>query len=171
MRTASTLRLALNFVAFQVGWLLCVLYTNLGAALVALALVLVHLRWLSPHPGQEALFILLGTLAGALLDSLWLGTGVLATTPVSPFAPVWLIALWALFMTTLNHSLAWLGRRRLMPFLLAPIAGPCAYWAAAKLGAVEFGDETAATLLLATGWLVLFPALLAIRKRFFPGLA
>ena len=171
MRAASPLGLALNFAAFQVGWLLCVLYTNLGAALAALALVLMHLRWLSLNPGQEALFILLGTLAGALLDTLWLGTGVLATTPGSQFAPAWLIALWALFMTTLNHSLAWVGRRRLLPFLLAPFAGPSAYWAAAKLGAVEMGDGAVATLLLAAGWFVLFPALLAVRKRFFPGLA
>ncbi|MDX1755012.1 MAG: DUF2878 domain-containing protein [Marinobacter sp.] len=170
MRPASTLSLVLNFAAFQLGWLVCVLFTNQLAAVAALLLVLAHLRWLSVFPGPEALFILLGTASGALLDSLWLGTGVLVTTPDSVLAPLWLVALWALFMTTLCHSLAWLGRRRVLPFLLAPIAGPCAYWAASGLGAVQLGDRVITTLLLAAGWLVLFPGLLTIRKRFFPGL-
>ncbi|MDC0661818.1 DUF2878 domain-containing protein [Marinobacter sp. SS21] len=170
MANRNALESVFNFAAFQAGWLICVLFTNLLAACAALALILVHLRWVSAVPATEALFILVGTLAGTVLDSLWLATGVLSTTPASSLAPLWLVALWGLFMTTLSHSLAWLGGHRVLPYLLAPIAGPAAYWAASGLGAVDIGDQMLATGLLAVGWMLLLPSLLSLRKRYFPSL-
>lgn len=161
-------RNVLNFILFQAGWLLCVLYPGRPAAFGAMALVALHLAVISRHRLAEAQFIGLGVVAGASLDTLWLNTGVLsAPTGALGVAPPWLVGLWAMFMTTVCHSLSWMDDRRWLPFLLAPIAGPFAYWSAAELGAVTLDQGALSLAALALGWLVLFPLLLWVRRTIY----
>ncbi|WP_228160573.1 DUF2878 domain-containing protein [Marinobacter bohaiensis] len=162
------LRNVTNFALFQVGWFACVLFPGVGAALLALVIVGAHLAFVSQSRIAEARFILLGTAVGSLLDGLWFRLDVLAEPGTLPlWTPIWLVGLWAVFMTTLAHSLAWVGERRWLPYVLAPLAGPFAYWSATRLGDVRFPETLPSLIALAIGWLIVFPALLAIKQRFF----
>jgi hypothetical protein len=172
MIASQTYRNILNFVMFELGWLACVLLPQTWAlATVALFLVL-HFVLVSQYKLDELKFIVIGTVAGSVLDGIWLQTGILADTGgAAIITPLWLIALWAIFMTSLNHSLKWLGRNRLLMFLMVPVAGPFAYWSAGALGAVTLPNLIPSLIALAIGWLVLFPALLSLRDYLYPRLA
>lgn len=160
-----------NLALFQAGWLICVLAPGALAALAVFGLVGVHLALISRHPAIEARFILLGTLLGSLLDGLWFQLGVMAGSGVElVWTPFWLVAIWAIFMTTLAHSLAWMTRPHWVPFVLPPLAGPFAYWSASALGAVRLPDLAFSLPALALGWLIIFPLLMRLRVRLFPEL-
>ncbi|WP_148862918.1 DUF2878 domain-containing protein [Marinobacter fonticola] len=161
-------RNAINFVLFQAGWLTCTLFPGIAAVGAATAIVAIHLVLVSWKPKREIQFILLGTVLGSLLDGLWFKLGVLVQPGTAPlWIPVWLVGLWAVFMTTLAHSLAWMGHNRWLPFVLAPVAGPFAYWSATQIGPIRFEDQTFSLVALAVGWGLLFPALMQLKHRYF----
>lgn len=167
MPTATTLKLV-NFLLFQAGWLACVMLTNIWAVLIAIGIVAFHLTVVSARPAAEARFILLGVVLGSLLDGLWFRAGVMQDGIGSAWTPLWLVAIWALFMTTLAHSLAWMHQRIWLPFVLAPVAGPFAYLAASKLDAVTLPEGMVSLAALAVGWVIVFPLLMGMQKRYFP---
>jgi hypothetical protein len=162
----------INAATFQVGWLCCVLAgaNHLPLLGTATALLIVILHVLGAHDGQKELslvFIVAGI--GALWDSLLVYAGLLlypSGTLISGTAPHWIVAMWALFATTLNVSLHWLKYRPLLGAVLGAVSGPAAYFAGYKLGGVQFPDMTAALLALAVGWAVLMPLLMALSNRF-----
>ena len=166
MTSATALKL-LNFLLVQAGGLACVLLTTSWAILIATVIIAFHLAVVSARPAAEARFILLGVVLGSLVDGLWFRTGVIRDGIGSSWTPFWLVAIWALFMTTLAHSLSWMHQRVWLPFLLAPIAGPFAYLAASKLDAVMLPEGIVSLAALAVGWVVVFPVLMAIQKRYF----
>lgn len=171
MIRSETTRNIVNFIVFQVGWLVCVLYPGVTAVATVLAFLVVHFALVSQHRFSELQFIGLGTVLGAALDLLWFRTGVLASSEGEILlTPPWLVALWAIFMTTLNHSLGWIGRKVWLPFVLAPMAGPFAYWSASQLGAVSLPTLLPSLVALAIGWLIVFPLLLFLRNSLYPEL-
>ncbi len=171
MIRSETARNVLNFACFQVGWLICVLYPGLLAAGLVLLFLVAHFVLVSQKRFSELQFIGLGTVVGAALDLLWFRTGILASTQGEVvLTPPWLVAIWAIFMTTLSHSLNWISRRVWLAFVLAPMAGPFAYWSASKLGAVTLPELIPSLFALALGWLVVFPLLLFLRKSLYPEL-
>lgn len=163
----NTLLKLINFMLFQAGWFAGVLLANAWALLVALAVLGFHLTVVSPQPAQEGRFILLGVVVGTLLDGLWFRLGILQDAAGSPWTPMWLVAIWIVFMTTLAHSLAWMHRPAWLPFIFAPIAGPFAYYAAAQLGAVDLPDLVMSLAALGVGWGVIFPLLMWLQRRYF----
>ena len=169
MIQSSGLRNAINFLLFQAGWFACVTRPGMASAVLAFAIVAIHLVLVSQKPGREWQFILLGTVLGSLLDGVWYQTGIMSDARQNPlWTPVWLVGVWAVFLTTLAHSLAWMGKRAWLPFVLAPIAGPFAYWSASLLGAVVLPELMSSLVALALGWLAIFPLLMHIKQRFFP---
>lgn len=172
MIQSVTLRNTVNFALFQAGWLVCILYPGLPAAGFVVLLVAYHLAFISKHRFAELQFIGAGAVLGGVLDGIWFQTGILDDgTGSVVLTPVWLVGIWAIFMTTLSHSLSWVSSRAWLPFVCAPVAGPFAYWSASKLGAVDLPDLTVSLAALAVGWLVVFPALLYLRKSLYPELA
>lgn len=164
----ATFRNLFNFVLFQVLWFLCVLQANRTAAILALFGVALHLVLVSRHPTREARFIIMAAALGVALDTLWQNLGVLRFpyndgAYAEGFVPVWLVGLWLAFVTTLGHSLAWIRQYPYLPFLVAPIAGPLAYYGAAELGPVEIGHGVWGIAALALGWLLLLPLQLRIQ--------
>ncbi|MDO3722274.1 DUF2878 domain-containing protein [Marinobacter sp. chi1] len=171
MITSETARNVINFLLFQAGWLICVLFPGKPAAAIVLGFLVLHFILVSQKRKSELQFIGLGTLVGATLDLLWFRTGVLGLDSQEVLlTPSWLVAIWAIFMTTLCHSLDWISRRAWLPFVLAPVAGPFAYWSASKLGAITLPDLAPSLVAMAIGWLVVFPLLLFIRKSLYPEL-
>ena len=83
-----------------------------------------------------------------------------AFTQAQWLIPFWLIVLWALLATTLNHCLAWTAQPRWRAALLGAIGGPLSYYAGQRLGAVTFPFGVWPTLLgLGVLWAGLFAAL------------
>lgn len=152
-----------NIVLFQIGWLACVI----GAAqslpwsgvAIALGIVAWHL-WRSPRRRPELMLIVMATVAGMAFDTMLVTSGWLtfaAPIPWPALAPVWIVALWACFATTLNVGLRWLRGRPLVAGALGAAGGPLAYLGGEALGGVSL--ETTALLALAIGWACLMPLL------------
>jgi hypothetical protein len=165
-------RLLINFAAFQIGWLACVIggaqqMPWLGTGL-ALAIISLHL-WLSPRPRQELALVLTAGVIGAAWDSLLVTFGWLvypSGTLIANTAPHWIVALWMVFATTLNVSMRWLRQRWLLAAVLGAIAGPLSYFIGYRLGGVEFPQFWTSMLVLGLGWAVLMPVLMALAERF-----
>jgi hypothetical protein len=164
------MRVFANIVAFQFGWFACVLSAAWGmpwaGTAIAAAIIVWHLTR-AVRPGREAPLVLAAALIGALWDSLLTALGWIEFpngTLVAGTAPYWMVALWMLFATTLNVSLAWLRRRLLIAALFGAIGGPLAYYAGAKLGALVFVDQTAVLTALTIGWGLLTPLLLRLAR-------
>jgi len=93
-----------NAVLFQVGWLACVLGGDSLWLLLALAVLVIHLGWISSW-AEEGRLILSVVLVGTAVDSLLRVAGVFEFQDLSPLIPLWLMLLWALLATTLRHCL------------------------------------------------------------------
>lgn len=154
-----------NFILFQIGWFACVLggasdYSWVGS-LTVVAIIAVHLMH-AKYVGPELRLILYTLAIGTLWDSLLTVTGLLQFHGGQFFdwlAPHWLIAMWALFATTLNVSMRWLQGRVFLAFLAGLIGGPLAYYAGHKLGAVNYSDPVLALSYVAVGWSIIMPLL------------
>jgi hypothetical protein len=167
----SRMAFVLNVLLFQIGWFACVLGAANGfawqGALVALAIVAWHVAR-AGDPRRELALVALGASLGALFETLlvqsgWIrfGAGVL----VEGAATYWMVALWALFATTLNVSLRSLRGRTWVGALLGAIGGPMAYYAGARLGALEFVATGAGLAAIGAGWAALTPLLLRAALR------
>jgi hypothetical protein len=161
-----------NFLAFQIGWFACVLGGAHDLPWVGTGIALVIVAWhltRAARPKQELLLVLSAAAIGALFDTLlvWLGWFTYSSgTLIAGTAPHWMVALWMLFATTLNLSLAWLKRRLFVAVLFGAIGGPLAYLGGEKLGALNFASPTAGLIALAIGWALLTPLLAMIAQRF-----
>jgi hypothetical protein len=161
--------LVVNIAAFQAGWFACVLGAAHGRPWlgigVAVAVVAAHAA-LAKHPGAELKLVATAVLVGAFADSALAASGWVTFAPDSLagwLAPWWILAMWALFATTLNVSLRWLRGRLPLAAALGFIAGPLAYWGGEKLGALELRPE--ALLALAAVWAAVLPGLLVAARR------
>jgi hypothetical protein len=160
-----------NFIAFQSGWLACVLGGARGlpwlGAGIGVAIVVGHLVWIGKGVHERRL-LLIAAIGGTAWDSLLVVLGVTSypSGQLAPWlAPYWITVLWLLFASTLNWSLRWLRGRYLLAAVLGALAGPLAYRAGAALGGVDFPDVPLAMTSLALGWAVMMPLLLALSAR------
>jgi hypothetical protein len=156
--SVSSLRL-FNFIGYQVAWFACVLgaawdFAWAGAAF-ALAVTAVHL--LLFRDARELRLVLFAAAIGFIVDtSLVFAQCVeFQSTTSSGIAPLWMVSLWMVFATTLNHSLRWLAGRPWAAALLGAVGGPLAYLAGAKLGALSIESPLpAAFTFIATLWAI-----------------
>jgi hypothetical protein len=161
-----------NFALFQLGWFACVIgaaqgYPWVGTAAVA-GIVLWHL-WTVPRPAEEINLLAQVVLIGAVWDSLLVMLGWISYpsgTLLSGTAPHWIVALWALFATSLNVSMRWLKGRPGLAAILGALCGPLSYWAAVRLGAVELVWPASAVVAMSLGWSVIMPTLMLLSQRY-----
>jgi hypothetical protein len=162
--------LILNFILFQIAWFACVL----GAAnampwlgvLVTVVILIWHL-YKSKNVKNELKLLVYTLVIGAFLDQALLSFNLVNYVHHGWhqfIVPVWILALWLAFGTTLNMSLAWMQKRYYVSFIFGMIGGPLAYLAAEKLGAVTMTGELS-FVVLAIGWATITPALLYIARR------
>lgn len=166
------MQILINFVAFKIGWLACVLGGAHGLPLlgtgIALLIVGAHVVT-SARPRNELMLVLIAGAIGAVFDSALAASGLLIYSSGTLFAgtaPYWIIAMWLLFATLLNKSLRWLHGKTLAAAIVGAAGGPLAFYAGHRLGAVEFGDFGAAMLALAVGWGTILPLLAMLARRF-----
>lgn len=162
-----------NFVLFQVGWFCCVIggasseYYWLGVVAVSI-IIAIHL--VKANNMQDEIVLIIATMMlGTAWDSaltvaglFYFSNGVVATGLV----PLWMMAMWALFATTLNVSMKWMKNRYLLAMLFGAVGGPIAYYAGNRIGAVEFNDASTTLLAVAIGWSLIMPLLIALSSRF-----
>lgn len=156
---------ALNFVLFQLGWFACVFSAAMHAPLwgtaAALAVVAVHLL-LAPEPAREVPLIIAAGLLGAAWESLAVISGWFdysAGMLHAWLAPHWIIAMWLMFATTLNASLAWLKRNLWLAAVCGAAFAPPAYYAGYRLGAVALPEVDTALMAQSLAWALLLPLL------------
>lgn len=159
--------LVLNFILFQIAWFACVL----GAAnakpwlgvLITTVIVVWHLAQVNNLSNELKLMVY--TIAiGAFLDQALLSFNLVNYLHHGwhqAIVPMWILALWLAFSTTLNMSLAWMQTRYHIGFVFGMIGGPLAYLAAEKLGAVIVTSQLS-YVMLAIGWAAITPTLLFI---------
>jgi hypothetical protein len=162
----------MNFALFQLGWFACVLGGANGlpwiGPIAASAIILYHLSR-AAQPGVELKLILLAILLGTLWDSTLVVAGWLyypSGMLISYLAPYWILAIWALFSTTLNVSLKWMKGRLALASVFGALGGPLAYLAGSRLGGVVLSDPLAALFALSLGWAVMMPVMMYLSERF-----
>ena len=150
--------LILNALLFQLGWFACIFGAQRPWLLaVALACLGAHFAWIARWRAEGRLVASVA-LFGCALDSFLLNLGVFDFAGDSRLLPAWLALLWALFATTLNHSLAWSARPWWLGCLLGAVAGPLSYLAGARLAGVGLPLGPWPTLLLlAAIWAAVMP--------------
>ncbi len=168
---ARTLRLVATFVAFELAWFACVLGAAHGrpSAGVAVALIVIALSVaLGAKPRVDAALVAAALAVGFIWDSSMARLGWIAYAepgPLPGIAPVWILALWALFAIVLREPLRWLHQRLPMAALLGALGGPLSYAAAERMGACRLIEPIVALLALALGWAVITPLLLVLARR------
>ena len=153
-----------NLVLFQAGWLACVWGAAHGYAaegvLAALAIVAWHISR-AAEPKREAALAAISAALGFAFESLLVQAGWVRVEA----GVYWLVALWALFATTLNSSLRALQPHPWIAALVGAVGGPLAYYAGARIGAIDFVQPAAMLAALAVGWALATPALLSLARR------
>lgn len=164
--------IVINFILFQVGWFACVIgaakhMPGLGV-LVMLAIVVWHLMQ-AKQPKRELALLLIVLVIGGTFDQIMLNHQLISYEShgwINTLVPVWILALWAEFVTILNVSLRWMRDRWLIAVLFGAIGGPLAYMGAAKLGAVTLNMMPASFIALSIGWAILTPLMLRLSAKF-----
>jgi len=164
-------RTLINFVAFQVGWFACVLSASIGMPWIGLlvvgAVVALHI-WLTDQTRHEIRLLLMCVACGLIFDSLLVSSGwvVYPSGMMIPgFAPYWILAMWALFSTTLNGSMGWLKSNLVLASVAGAVFGPLSYLAGQRLGAIELVDFGSSMIALAVIWALVMPILIHVARR------
>ena len=156
-----------NLAFFKIGWVACVMFAAAGkpglATLSVAAVVAVHLAGVKA-PSKEALLLAAAALVGLGWESFMVWTGLVQYPghESAVLAPYWIVAMWVLFATTINHGLRWAKRHGWVAALAGLLGGPMAFFGGMNLGAVEFSHTAAALTLIGLGWAALLPLLILI---------
>ena len=167
----------INFVLFQISWFSCVIGAGkqmpwLGV-FVTIGIVAWHL-YQAKSAKPEIILLLIALFIGAMFDQLMHSTHLLTYQAhgwSDNLVPVWILALWAGFVTALNVSLRWMKtiksrNKWLVMVLFGGIGGPLAYMGAAMLGAVTLNSMPASAIALSVGWAILTPFLIFLSQKF-----
>lgn len=156
---------AVNTIFFYAGWLICVESAARGNGVVGplfiLACIIIHFIKV-PNRKHELKLIALMALLGTIIDSIYASIGMIhynAGYEGLPWlAPFWITAIWALYASTLNHSLTWLRHNWWIAAIFGAVGGPASYAASIELGAASYGFDKAIVLAILTiVWTFAFP--------------
>lgn len=162
-----------NLIGYQLVWWCAVIGAGRGMAWagVLAAGVFVAAEWLASSTRAALLRLcMVALLCGAIVDGVLAASGwawYAAARPWPGFAPLWILALWCAFATTLLSSMTVLQRHRLLASALGAIGGPLAYLGAERgFAAVTFAPPSWQGLgWLALGWGIALPVLAICARR------
>ena len=165
-------RLVVNFILFQIGWFACVIGAAKQMPWLGVATVVAIVAWHLTQAKQakkEVQLLIIALVIGGTFDQIMLNHQLITYQAhgwSSMLVPVWILALWAEFVTVLNVSLRWMKGRWLIAVLFGAIGGPLAYMGAEKLGAVTLNHLPISYIALSVGWACLTPLLLKLSQKF-----
>lgn len=162
----------LKLVMFQLVWLSCAIgagYDRSLPGIIAAALLIAWHLATAPQRRITAIKVLAAGITGFFAESLLIGAGLVrysAAGPTESLAPVWIVALWLAFSTTLETTRTLLGRRPLIKaMLLGFVFGPLSYLAGERLGALTFAQPPwPSYLAVALVWSIAYPILIAMES-------
>lgn len=171
MTLSRTGRLAVGFVLFQAAWFAAVIgaaqgHAALGSAV--LAVVVFALLGLSTNRPADLRLVAIAVVIGAPFDGTLAYAGIVryaSPGPVTDWAPLWILGMWALFAPMLREPLSWLHGRPLLAAVVGGVGGPLSYAAAERLGACVLPERSLALLVLGAGWALIVPVLLSVAQR------
>ena len=166
------MRVLANIIGYQCVWFVAVVGAVHGhwwSGVVA-ACAFVIAQWIgSRDRAVDARLVVCALLAGIVLDGTLAASGMLRYASPQPglAAPSWILALWAAFAMTINHSLAFLRNSPIAALVFGGIGAPLAYFAAARgFGALEFiAPAWRGAAALAAGWAVALVLLTSLARR------
>lgn len=165
-------RVILNVIALQGGWFACVLGAVAGRPWIGPTFVAVHLLFhcgLSPNRARDIAVVIVAGCIGIVADGILLRAGCIAFDAgvISGWIiPIWMIALWMNFATSLNLTLKFLHGHNLLGAAFGAVGGAAAYAAGVRIGALTMPAGTwEGTLAVATEWAVAIPLLVAMAAR------
>lgn len=147
-------RLIANALSFQCVWWALILTQNNGSLVIIGIYLALHFTLIAQAPAREAVLILVGSTLGITVDWVWFGVGVLQA---NEGYPLWLAAMWPLFLSTLYHSLAWLKHRIFWAGVLGALVAPLSYWGGAALTPISLPNPALSLLALSGFWLIYLP--------------
>jgi hypothetical protein len=129
-----------NLLGYQLVWFIAVSEAGRGLWWPAVAAAVLFVAWqmvLSERPWAELCLLCAAVCCGVL------GDGVLALSGWASYAapsvalppggaPIWILALWASFAMTVNHTLVYLRGRPWLALAFGAIGAPMAYFGAAR---------------------------------------
>ena len=157
----------LNLIIFNFLWFGLVVGRN---EMILLTLpVLTAYVGLLRYAGKINIYqIIIPASIGITIDCVLTLLGLFIFSEATSLIPIWLIALWVNFSTTLTMSLSFIGRSRLLAAGLGGLALPFNYAIGDRLGAVTFGDPYLTTVVvLALIWSISFPILFMVSNENF----
>lgn len=163
----------INFVLFQLAWLAAVLGAAHGMiwpSVLAALVFLAYQIWVSDCPEADLTLVGIAVLSGIVVDTVFTHSGWMTYAthwPWANVAPLWILAMWASFALVINHSVSWLKGHSLSAAAFGLIGGPLAYWAGARLGAMEFtlNHTWHALILIGVLWALVSPLLFFVALR------
>lgn len=161
-------RCTLNAVIFQLGWFCCVLSGSALALLYVCFALLLHFAFVAQkHQRFSELLVIVAVAAvGWCSDFLLIESGVVLLPDAGWGPPLWLLALWVLFASTLRHCMLWLNKSYLLTAVLGAVCGPLNYFAGAELaGGAIAQPHLLSTVLLMLTWLAVLPLLVLLANR------
>ncbi len=158
----------INFILFQSIWFILILaaaHESFYGLVIGFLLILVQ-YWHGKLMVPDLKLILTSTIIGFAHDtSLNYFKFIQYNIDFNTYySPVWIIGLWISFALTINHSLAWLGNKKLLQMIFGLIGGPLAYIAGEKLGAINM-INTMTLYVLALSWACITPLLFQFKKK------
>ncbi len=160
--------------AFQGVWLVCAIGAAHGNSTPGIAASLIFaaaiVTW-SHKPKRNAVLVAASGTVGFLVESALVIAGIIrfsASWPSESVAPAWIVTLWIAFGASLPSIADKLGIHRLKTAAaLGAVAGPLAYLAGARLGALQFvGPPLWSFLALSIVWAAVMAGLVALHARF-----
>lgn len=161
---------------YQVVWLACALGAGRGASwpgiLASLTFIAASLCF-EPRRREALAVIAASGISGAVFETALLQGSLVnygASWPSASLAPAWIIALWLAFGAVIPSMAAILGSRPARnAAAIAIVTAPLAYWAGARLGALEMLQPAwTGYVAIALGWAVLLPGLTALSRALLP---
>ena len=157
----------LNIIVFNLLWVGLVIGRD-SLIHITLTILLIYLGCLLRFSDLKVHQILLPALIGITIDSSLTFFGIFIFPESNLIIPFWLIVLWINFSTTLNLSISFIGKSKLVAFGLGATALPFNYTVGERLGAVIFGEPYFfSILILVLVWSVSFPILFIVSHENF----
>ena len=159
----------INFGLFQLGWFISIwgaAHQTLLVSMMAIGLILMIHIIQARHKKEAAILLLMIMVLGPIFDQCLLSLGLIEyKSQFSEYiVPIWIVALWGLFASTLNISLSWLRHYKILAVLFGLIGGPLSYIAAEKLNAIQLMNSYA-LIAIALGWALLTPLSLLMAEK------
>lgn len=154
-----------NFVLFQMLWFAAVLGAAKGFSWLALPVLACMFGWAAvtgARARDDVLLAVAGLGVGILFEVMFLSSGLIRyeEQALSWAPPLWILALWAGFAMSFNHSMAWLQDRWLACVVLGAFGSASSLYAGISFGAAQPNAPIwAVSMVYGFSWAVLVPVL------------